>query len=61
MNLSSYNSKFYFFYIKKQLIESFKKLNTKIPIISIFNKRYVDKSEEVSELNSDKDWSFIAL
>ena len=60
MNLSSYNSKFYFFHIKKQLLTSIKNLNSKIPIISIFNKRYVDKSEEVSELESNKDWSFIS-
>lgn len=63
MNLSSNNSTFYFFYffyIKKQLFESIKKLNTKIPIISIFNKRYVDNSEEVSEIESTNDWNFIS-
>ena len=60
MNLSSYNSKFYLFCLKKQLLKSIIEFKNKIPNFPIYNQRYTQNEEQISKIENDKDWYFIS-
>jgi hypothetical protein len=60
MNLSSYNSKFYLFYLKKQLFKSVIEFKNNIPNLHKYNQRYNQNLEQISEIDYDKDWHFIS-
>ena len=60
MNLSSYNSKFYLFCLKKQLLKSVIELKNKIPNLPVYNQRHIQNEEQISKIEYDKDWYFIS-
>jgi hypothetical protein len=60
MNLSLYNSNFYFNCLKKQLLKSILNLKAKIPSLKLYNQRYINNSNEVSKGDYDNDWHFVS-